>query len=254
MISAAPKPVKALKRSGRIYDDRGHRMSPSHSRKKGVRYRYYVSLPLLDGRPEEAGSISRVPAAEIEHLVADTVRHELGTEPKLAICDLIEGHVTRVEVHTAKILVELGEAGAEPKTIQVPWQKPPFKRRREVLAPTSGNRHDPRPIRAEAANVQQVSIETAQSNLDCSVLAALPSKTILLGVLDLSDMAVEAPAVVADRIRRALPYVEAERVIVAPDCGLKYLPRDVAFGKMCAMVQGALLVRNELNWERPPRS
>ncbi len=99
----------------------------------------------------------------------------------------------------------------------------------------------------EAADVQQISIEIAQSHLDCSVLAALPSKTILLGVLDLSDMAVETPAIVADRIRRALPYVDASRIVVAPDCGLKYLPRDVAFRKMCAMVQGALVVRNELS-------
>jgi site-specific DNA recombinase len=135
---------------GKIYDDRGHRMSPSHSRKKGVRYRYYISLPLLDGRPEEAGSISRVPAAEIEHAVADAVRQELGIDPELATRDLIEGHVTRVEVHTAQISVELREAGAEPKTIQIPWQKPPFKRRRELLAPASGNRQAPRPIRADA--------------------------------------------------------------------------------------------------------
>ena len=99
----------------------------------------------------------------------------------------------------------------------------------------------------EAADVGQVSIETAQSHLDCSVLAKLPSKTIILGVLDLSDMVVEPPEVVADRIRRALPYVDAARIVIAPDCGLKYLPRDVAFGKMQAMVQGALIVRAELS-------
>ena len=99
----------------------------------------------------------------------------------------------------------------------------------------------------EGANVQQISIETAQSHLDCSILAALPSKTILLGVLDLSDMTIETPAIVADRIRRALPYVEANKIIVAPDCGLKYLPRNVAFEKVRAMVQGALVVRGELS-------
>ena len=86
--------------------------------------------------------------------------------------------------------------------------------------------------------VQQVSIETAQSNLDCSVLEKLPGKTIILGVLDLSDMTIETPETVAARIRRALPYVPAERIVVAPDCGMKYLPREVAFGKMCAMVEG----------------
>jgi 5-methyltetrahydropteroyltriglutamate--homocysteine methyltransferase len=93
---------------------------------------------------------------------------------------------------------------------------------------------------------QQVSLETAQPNLDCAVLATLPSKTILLGVLDLSDMNVEQPETVAARIRRALPFGAPERIIVAPDCGLKYLPHDVAFGKMKAMVDGAAIVRREL--------
>ena len=94
--------------------------------------------------------------------------------------------------------------------------------------------------------VRQVSIETAQSGLDCAVLEKLPGKTIILGVLDLSDMKVETPETVAARIRRALPHVPAERIVVAPDCGLKYLPREVAYGKMCAMVEGARIVRREL--------
>jgi len=100
----------------------------------------------------------------------------------------------------------------------------------------------------ELANsaVQQVSIETAQSHLDCAVLEKLPGKTIILGVLDLSDMAIETPETVAARIRRALPHVPAEKIVVAPDCGLKYLPREVAFGKMKAMVEGAKVVRAEI--------
>jgi 5-methyltetrahydropteroyltriglutamate--homocysteine methyltransferase len=98
----------------------------------------------------------------------------------------------------------------------------------------------------EGTAVRQVSIETAQSGLDCAVLERLASKTIILGVLDLSDMTVELPRTVADRIRRALPHTGAERIVVAPDCGLKYLPRDVAYGKMCAMVEGARMVRREL--------
>jgi 5-methyltetrahydropteroyltriglutamate--homocysteine methyltransferase len=98
----------------------------------------------------------------------------------------------------------------------------------------------------EAAKAQQISVETAQPKLDCSVLAQL-SKTIILGVLDLGDMTVETPETVAERIRRALPHVPAERIVVAPDCGMKYLPRDVAFGKMRAMVQGAAIVRKEVS-------
>jgi 5-methyltetrahydropteroyltriglutamate--homocysteine methyltransferase len=97
-----------------------------------------------------------------------------------------------------------------------------------------------------ASKVRQISIETAQAELDCSVLEKLPGKTILLGVLDLSDMIVETPETVATRIRRALPHVSPERIVVAPDCGLKYLPRAVAFGKMQAMVVGAAIVRREL--------
>ena len=79
-----------------------------------------------------------------------------------------------------------------------------------------------------------------------AVLKALPDKKIILGVIDLASHEVESPEVVASRIRRALPYVEAANLLVAPDCGMKYLPREVAFGKLKAMVAGARLVRGEL--------
>jgi len=91
----------------------------------------------------------------------------------------------------------------------------------------------------------QVSIETAQSKLDCAVLARLEDKKIILGVIDLADPMVETPETVAARIRRALPYVAAENIVVAPDCGMKYLPRDVAFGKLRAMVEGARIAREQ---------
>jgi len=98
----------------------------------------------------------------------------------------------------------------------------------------------------EGSKAQQISIEAAQPKLDLAILRELPSKTIILGVIDLSDMTVETPATVADRIRRALAHVPANRVVVAPDCGMKYLPRAVAFGKMQAMAEGAALVRREI--------
>ncbi len=91
----------------------------------------------------------------------------------------------------------------------------------------------------------QVSVETAQSNLDCSALTGLAGKQIILGVVDLSDPVVESAQTIAARIRRALPYVKAEDLIIAPDCGMKYLPRDVAIGKLRAMVAGAKIVRRE---------
>ncbi len=93
---------------------------------------------------------------------------------------------------------------------------------------------------------QQISLETAQSGLDCAVLQQLPDQKIILGVIDLSNMQIETPEVVADRIRRALPYAAAENIIIAPDCGMKYLPRDVAYGKMLAMVEGARIMRREV--------
>jgi 5-methyltetrahydropteroyltriglutamate--homocysteine methyltransferase len=98
----------------------------------------------------------------------------------------------------------------------------------------------------EGSTARQVSIETAQSGLDCAVLATMPHKDIILGVIDLADPAIETPEVVAARIRRALPYVPVERIVVAPDCGLKYLSRETAFGKIRAMVEGAAIVRAEV--------
>jgi 5-methyltetrahydropteroyltriglutamate--homocysteine methyltransferase len=92
---------------------------------------------------------------------------------------------------------------------------------------------------------KQVSIETAQSNLDCSVLTTLPGKKIMVGCINLEDMAIETPQKVVERLRRALKFVPPENVIVAPDCGMKYLPREVADGKLKAMVEGARLLRKE---------
>ena len=97
-----------------------------------------------------------------------------------------------------------------------------------------------------ACDVDQISIETAQSGLDTSVLSTLEDKTIILGVIDLSDPAVETPEVVVERVRRALPYVPASRIVLAPDCGMKYLPRESADGKMAALVAAAAQLRAEL--------
>jgi 5-methyltetrahydropteroyltriglutamate--homocysteine methyltransferase len=97
-----------------------------------------------------------------------------------------------------------------------------------------------------ACDCDQISIETAQSNLDCSVLTALEGKTIILGVIDLNDPAVETPDTVVERVRRALPYVPASRIVLAPDCGMTYIPRDTAFAKLAAMTAAAVRLRAEL--------
>ena len=96
------------------------------------------------------------------------------------------------------------------------------------------------------STAQQISIECAQPALELGMLKDLSNKTILLGVIDLGSPRVESADEIAGRIRKGLKYVSAERLIAAPDCGMKYLPREVAFGKLKAMVEGAAIVRAEL--------
>ena len=100
------------------------------------------------------------------------------------------------------------------------------------------------PLADSAAD--QISIEAAQPRLDLGVLKAITRQTVILGVLDLGDQAIETPEQVAARIRKGLEHVPAERLIPAPDCGMKYLPRTSAFGKLQALAEGAAIVRREL--------
>jgi 5-methyltetrahydropteroyltriglutamate--homocysteine methyltransferase len=97
------------------------------------------------------------------------------------------------------------------------------------------------------STAEQISIEAAQPKLDLGVLAELSSKKILLGVIDLGNPEIETAAVIADRIRHGLNYVAADRLIPAPDCGMKYMPRHVAFGKLKAMSEAAAIVRKEIS-------
>ena len=92
---------------------------------------------------------------------------------------------------------------------------------------------------------QQISVETAQSNLDCSVLSDLAGKQVMVGCLDLSSNQVESPEVIVERIKRALAFLKPEQIVLAPDCGMKYLPRQVALGKLQSMVQAAVILRAE---------
>jgi 5-methyltetrahydropteroyltriglutamate--homocysteine methyltransferase len=98
-----------------------------------------------------------------------------------------------------------------------------------------------------ACSCQQISIETAEPKLDCSVLTQLPGKKIMVGCIDLSTPEVETAEVVAQRVRRALAYVKPQDVILAPDCGMKFLPRESAFGKLKAMTEAARLLRKEFD-------
>ena len=101
-----------------------------------------------------------------------------------------------------------------------------------------------------ATSATQISIETAQSNLDLAVLKDLPGKKIILGVINLEDPRVETAEIVAERIRRALPFVGPDRIIPAPDCGMKYIARDIAFAKLKALAEGAAIVRREVTGKK----
>jgi 5-methyltetrahydropteroyltriglutamate--homocysteine methyltransferase len=103
------------------------------------------------------------------------------------------------------------------------------------------------------SNVDQISIETAQSNLACEVLRELPDKEIVLGVIDLSTSKIETVNEVKERVKRALAHCDAERIILAPDCGMKYLSREVAFGKLWSMCLAAKELRREFSSEHKAR-
>jgi site-specific DNA recombinase len=143
--------------SGRIFDDRGHRMSPSHARRRGIKYRYYISSALLQGRPKQAGSVNRIPAHEIETLVIKAVRDRLNAPAEISDALLIQNHVARVEVQSDQLVIELTDAiGVASKrkrksrtALVVPWRKTPSNRRREILVPEFPASQNIRPIRSE---------------------------------------------------------------------------------------------------------
>jgi DNA invertase Pin-like site-specific DNA recombinase len=141
--------------AGRIFDDGGNRMTPSHARKRGIKYRYYLSSVLLQGQSGLAGSISRVPAAEIETLVVRSVREHLKLSVSVDDRDLINTYIARVEIRPDKLVIKLvnvqrGKRQAQRDlTLHIPWHKPPSKRRREILMPDATEPQNARPIRAE---------------------------------------------------------------------------------------------------------
>jgi DNA invertase Pin-like site-specific DNA recombinase len=143
--------------AGCIFDDRGNRMTPSHARKRGIKYRYYISAVLVQGLQDQAGSVSRVSAPEIESLVVKAVRRQVG-QPTTSKDDvsLIHDHLARVEIQLDRLVVELDhtpDANTKRKSrrqkIEVPWRKAPSTRRREILSPESAPPRITRPIRSE---------------------------------------------------------------------------------------------------------
>jgi hypothetical protein len=160
---------------GRIFDERGNRMTPSYAVKNGVRYRYYISSVLIQGQPDKAAKFNRVPAAEIEKLILGAVRKHFAGKPhhkakaespdSLNDNELISAHVARVDVKRDHLAVQLSanpdrdrrhsteqdeRVHRDPQVLVVPWKKTPSKRAREIILPAPTSSHsDPRPIRAE---------------------------------------------------------------------------------------------------------
>jgi site-specific DNA recombinase len=142
---------------GLIFDDRGNRMSPSHSRKEGMRHRYYVSSALIQGQRETAGSVSRVPAAKVEAVVIEAVRKHVGHDAPVDNAKLILAHAQKVEVRRGEIVIKLRRDRQEtdddehaPVILTVPWSKTAPTRLREVITPEGSTRGEIRPIRGDS--------------------------------------------------------------------------------------------------------
>ena len=167
---------------GRIYDDRGHRMTPSHARRRGTKYRYYLSSALLQGRAKQAGTVSRVPADEIEALIVKSVRGHLNVSTEIEDAVLIHTHVVRIEAQSDQLVIELSNAKGDGRkrkqsrnVIQVPWRKTPPTRRHEILMPDTSQPENARPIRSENRALLVASI--AQGRRWLGELIADPAAT-----------------------------------------------------------------------------
>ena len=161
--------------AGRIFDDRGNRMSPSHARKHGIKYRYYLSSALLNGLADSAGSVPRVAAEEIEKLVMKSLQEHLGLEQQIDDRPIINAHVSRVDIRPDEIVVHLAQAKetsvssppiASGESLHIPWQKTPSKRRREILMPEGIQPQQARPIRSENRATLVASIARGRRWLD----------------------------------------------------------------------------------------
>jgi hypothetical protein len=137
---------------GKIFDDRGILMGPSHTRKRGRKYRYYISSCLLQGRKELAGSIHRIPAAEVESVVAAALRKRMIGRSDQPDDELIRSLVERVDVRTDKLIVSTKRHTASKlhSKIHITWKKTPSKRKREILMPSTASEKSLQPIRSDA--------------------------------------------------------------------------------------------------------
>jgi site-specific DNA recombinase len=169
--------------TGRIFDDRDHRMSPTYANKKGIKYRYYISAALVQGQGKQAGTVSRIPANEVETLIADAMRKHLGQPEDSNGPVLIREHVARVEVRSDRLIIALANTkAAVPKRkqgrelIEVPWRKTSKARRREILVPDSMQGQTVRPVRSETRALLVASI--AQGRRWLNELTTIPEASV----------------------------------------------------------------------------
>jgi site-specific DNA recombinase len=158
--------------TGRIFDNRGNRMSPSHARKGNTKYRYYLSSALLTGAANRVGSTGRVPATDVEALVIKSVREHLNLTQPIDDRNLVEAHVARVEVQPGQLIISLvQEEGSDCKAsaesaLRIAWQKVPATRRLEILLPEGASQKNARPIRSETRATLVASIARGRRWLD----------------------------------------------------------------------------------------
>jgi hypothetical protein len=147
--------------TGRIFDDRGNGMTPTYAMKNGVHYRYYISMPLLHGKSEIAGTVARVPAPDVEDIIVKALRERLEIRETEDDGTLLQTHVERVEIQTNRLVVTLKPEATKPSNtarsakgktaatiIHVPWTKPPTKRGRDIVLPAGVARDETGPIKA----------------------------------------------------------------------------------------------------------
>jgi site-specific DNA recombinase len=227
--AARASPEAAL--MGRIFDDRGNRMSPSHSRKGGARHRYYVSSALIQGRPRSAGSVTRVPAAKVEAVVLDAVRRHIGHDAPTDTTELITTYVRQIEVRRTEIAISLlsenhasEDEKDNPPVLTVPWSKTPHRRHRDVIAPERPWRTQVIPIRSEtriklvtaiARGRQWLSeIKAAAATIDGIALRQGCSKRHVNMTISLAFL---APSLVKAAVEGRLPHgIGVARLFDAP--------------------------------------
>jgi site-specific DNA recombinase len=217
--------------TGRIFDDRGNRMSPSHSSKGAARHRYYVSSALIQGRPQAAGSVARVPAVKVEAVIVDAVRRHIGPDAPGDDTEMISTYVQRIEVRRTEIAISLGsedldseEKTVDPPVLTVPWSKTPYRRHRDVLVPEGASQTDARPIRSDtrvklvtaiARGRQWLSeIQTGAATIEGIAKRDACSKRHIHMTISLAFL---APSLVKAAVERRLPHgVGVARLFDAP--------------------------------------